>query len=251
MELPEPDALLEEQIAYYRARAPEYDDWWLRTGRYEPDDDFGRRWKAGKQALVEALLQFHPGGDVLELAAGTGNLTGRLAMVADRVTAVDASSEALAIARAKIEDATNVTFVHADLFAWRPPRRFDVVAFGFWLSHVPPGRVGQFWKLVDDALRPDGRVFFTDNAIPIEQAAAAAGRQPMVAAGAATPWSRTWLERGVSVRELADGRRFHIVKRAWIPEQLEAELGALGWKASVHEVDGLFIHGTAVRRTTG
>ena len=27
--------LLDEQIAYYRARAAEYDDWWFRRGRYD------------------------------------------------------------------------------------------------------------------------------------------------------------------------------------------------------------------------
>jgi hypothetical protein len=27
--------LIEEQIAYYRARADEYDQWWLRLGRYD------------------------------------------------------------------------------------------------------------------------------------------------------------------------------------------------------------------------
>ncbi len=32
---PPDDELLGEQAAYYRARAPEYDDWWQRTGRYD------------------------------------------------------------------------------------------------------------------------------------------------------------------------------------------------------------------------
>ena len=40
MEVPDPDSLVQEQIAYYRARAPEYDDWWLRTGRYDSGDEF-------------------------------------------------------------------------------------------------------------------------------------------------------------------------------------------------------------------
>jgi hypothetical protein len=30
-----------------------------------------------------------------------------------------------------------VRFICADLFAWSPERRYDVVFFGFWLSHVP------------------------------------------------------------------------------------------------------------------
>lgn len=99
----------------------------------------------------------------------------------------------------------------------------------------------QFWGVVDLALRPGGRVFFVDNAVPVEQAAAAT----------TTPWSRTWLDAGVSERTLADGRRFRIVKRLWSPPELEAELASLGWTASVHEVEGLFVHGTAVRMAEG
>jgi hypothetical protein len=32
------DDVLEEQRRYYRARAPEYDDWWQRRGRYDRGD---------------------------------------------------------------------------------------------------------------------------------------------------------------------------------------------------------------------
>jgi len=85
-------------------------------------------------------------------------------------------------------------------------------------------------------------VFFVDNAVPVEQAASAARRQT------STPWSQTWLDRGVSVRTLADGRLFHIVKRAWTAEELEGELGALGWSSTVGEHHGLFIHGEATRQ---
>jgi demethylmenaquinone methyltransferase/2-methoxy-6-polyprenyl-1,4-benzoquinol methylase len=239
---PEPDDLVEEQIAYYRARAPEYDDWWLRTGRFAPDDDFGRRWEAGKRDLEDALRAFAPGGEVLELAAGTGNLTARLAAQPEieHITAVDSSEEALAIARTKVPDGARVTFVTADLFSWQPARRYDVVAFGFWLSHVPPPRFEGFWDLVRSALRPGGRVFFVDNAVPVEQAAAAGGRQ------VETPWSRTWLDQGVSLRTLADGREFRIIKRAWTPAELEAELAALGWSARVEEHQRLFISGEAI-----
>jgi SAM-dependent methyltransferase len=245
VQLPDPDALVQEQIDYYRARAPEYDDWWLRTGRYESDDDFGRRWEAGKRELEDALHAFAPAGQILEIAAGTGNLTVSLATApgVERIIAIDTSDEALAIARRKVAPTAPVTFVHADVFAWRPPQRFDVIAFGFWLSHVPPARFESFWQLVRQALRPGGRVFFTDNAIPVEQAATDHGRRTE------TPWSRTWLDQGVSARTLADGRRFHIIKRAWNPAELEAELAALAWSSTVREHQGLFIHGEATPRS--
>ena len=84
-------------------------------------------------------------------------------------------------------------------------------------------------------------MFFVDNTVPVEQAASAGDLRPE------TPWSKTWLDRGVSLRTLADGREFHIVKRTWAPHDLERELAALGWSATVEEHQGLFIHGQAVR----
>ena len=59
-----------------------------------------------------------------------------------------------------------VRFVEADLFAWRPDRRYDAVFFGFWLSHVPLERFDGFWALVADCLAPGGRVCFVDDAPP-------------------------------------------------------------------------------------
>ena len=87
-------------------------------------------------------------------------------------------------------------------------------------------------------------MFFVDNAVPVEQAATANGRT------VSTPGSHTWLDQGVSVRTLADGRRFRIVKRVWEPADLERQLDALGWSARVREHQELFIHGEAARRAT-
>src|SRR5207249_1902832 len=84
---------------------------------------------------------------------------------ADRVTALDASAETLAFNRAKHGD-DRVDYLQADLFAFAPPRRFDVVFFSFWISHIPGPRFDGFWSVVADALAPGGRVFFLDGARP-------------------------------------------------------------------------------------
>ncbi|HUR76679.1 MAG TPA: class I SAM-dependent methyltransferase [Acidimicrobiales bacterium] len=107
--------------------------------------------------------------NVLELAAGTGNLTTELVGLetVSHVTALDSSPETLAIAATKLANPAKVSFIAADLFAWTPQQRYDVVAFGFWLSHVSPGRLDAFWRR-HTALAPGGRVFFVDNAVPVE-----------------------------------------------------------------------------------
>ena len=217
MSEPAVERLLGEQRRYYSARAPEYDDWWFRRERYALDDTSAEGWFADVAEVEAALDRFAPRGDVLELAAGTGNWTHLLVQQADRVTAVDAAPEALEINRAKLDEDARVDFVVADIFAWEPPRAFDVCHFGFWLSHVPRERVADFWSLVDRALKPDGRVFLVDNA------------------GAGDPRHTVAAQGEVMRRRLADGREFEIVKRFWSPSELERELAELGWVVEAAE----------------
>jgi hypothetical protein len=47
----------------------------------------------------------------------------------------------------------DVRFERADVFHWRPQRRFDTVFSAFWLSHVPPSRLGDFWNTVAAEVR--------------------------------------------------------------------------------------------------
>ena len=57
------DSLLKQQIEYYRARATEYDDWFLRIGRYDRGEDHRKKWFAELEQVREALATAHPGGD--------------------------------------------------------------------------------------------------------------------------------------------------------------------------------------------
>jgi demethylmenaquinone methyltransferase/2-methoxy-6-polyprenyl-1,4-benzoquinol methylase len=141
------DDLLAEQRASYRARAPEYDDWWLRRGRYDRGEADAREWGKQVATVAAALDGFGPKGDVLELAGGTSWWTERLARTATRLTVVDSSPEMLERNRARVGRA-DVEYVNADLFEWRPPRTYDLVFFSFWISHVPRARLASFWALV-------------------------------------------------------------------------------------------------------
>ena len=49
------DDLLQQQIAYYRARAGEYDEWFLRQGRYDRGPDLNQRWFDEVAVAVRAL----------------------------------------------------------------------------------------------------------------------------------------------------------------------------------------------------
>lgn len=145
--------MLDEQIRYYRERATEYD-----ATATPPDDPL-----AAYGAMLDvALERFGPEGEVLEIASGTGTWTRKLLRHADRITAIDASSEMLALAKAKVDDDPRVRFLQADVFAWEPDRRYDVVCFANWLSHVPPALFTDFWASVGNALGPAGRVFVVD-----------------------------------------------------------------------------------------
>ena len=129
--------LLSQQIEYYGARAREYDEWFLREGRYDRGPEHRAEWMA-EIAHIEAVLgETLPPGDVLELACGTGLWTQHLAKANRRVLAVDSSAQAITLNRARVDVAT-VEYIEADLFSWDPPpASFDSVFFGFWLSHVP------------------------------------------------------------------------------------------------------------------
>ncbi len=143
------ESVLAEQRSYYRAIADEYEDHAI------PGACGGE--------LLAALDGFEPTGSVLELACGPGTRTRHLLRHADGILALDASPEMLAIASGRIRH-ERVRFAQADIFAWEPVERYDVVFFGFWLSQVPAERLESFWSLVADCLRPGGRVLFVDDA---------------------------------------------------------------------------------------
>ena len=156
------DGLLAEQRAYYRARAPEYDEWWQRRGRYDRGSDLAEEWDRQVAQVAAALETFGATGDVLEMAGGTGWWTVRLARTAGHLTVIDSSPETLDLNRDRV-GRPDVDYLVADLFTWQPQRTYDVVFFSFWLSHVPRSRFSAFWSLVRSCLAPGGRVFLIDN----------------------------------------------------------------------------------------
>ncbi len=210
------DQLLTEQVAYYRARAGEYDA----TAGLDGDTE---------AELKAALRVFGARGKVLELACGTGKWTAELASTADELTAIDASPEMLELNRRRL-DRGDVRYHEADLFAWEPSERYDVVFFAAWLSHVPPQRFARFWGLVDAALTDRGRVFAIDE-LPAVDAFEHRTRGPTSAVG----------------RRLRSGQSFRAVKVLYEPAELERRLLELGWRLRVTTVDWRVFYATGQR----
>jgi len=226
------EALLRDQIAYYRARAPEYDEWWARTGRFDRGPEFNAAWFADITAVENAFVTFldrERPRTALEFACGTGLFTRFIAPRVGQLTAVDASPEAIAINRARVRDA-RVNYVQADLFAWTPPARCDLVAMCFWLSHVPDARFDAFWAKVRGALAGGGAAYVIDSA-----------HDPTSTALNHAPPDR---RAGVALRKLNDGREFRIVKVFHEADALRTRLAGLGFDAAITATSRYFIHGS-------
>ena len=129
-------------------------------------------------------------------------------MPAQRILAVDAASEMLALNRAKIgaqvADA-RVYYQLADLFAWEADAPVDLAFAGFWFSHVPAERLPPMLAALRRAVRPGGQLCIIDepDTSPARPPASPEGQDPQL-----------------EMRALLDGREFQIVKIYRSPERL-------------------------------
>ena len=208
------EPLLVEQINYYRAVADEYEDHAISP--------------VGAEEVIAALEAFRPAGDVLELACGPGMWTKRLLRFASQVTAVDAAPEMLARARGRVGD-DRVRFLQADLFSWKPDRQYDVVFFGFWISHVPLEQFDAFWMRIAESVTSEGRVFFVDDNYRTAD--------ELIEGEASS----------TILRRLNNGTSYRIVKVAYSAQDLEGRLGRLGWNVRVTQTSGPFYWGEGRR----
>lgn len=222
------DEVLREQVAYYSARAPEYDQWMLRQGRYDRGEDLNARWFAAWTQVREAIARI-PGDRILEIGCGTGLTTELLARPGRAVTAVDASPEMLNQTRQRLGD--RVRLVQDDYFRYSPRGKFDAVVFTFVLSHVPRARMGEFWKRVGTWLAEGGSVHFADSMY--SEASTAVDHE------LEGPTAESVLRR------LNDGREFRIVKVFHSPEDLRQRLTSLGWRSQIDVAEDLLYFGSA------
>jgi trans-aconitate methyltransferase len=216
-------SILAEQIAYYRARAQEYDETTGAGGQQIP---------AFKLA-AQLLSAMGPFDQILELACGTGTWTQILTTIGREVTALDASPEMLALARQKTAPAP-VHFQQADLFQWEPSQTYDLVFFAAWLSHIPPEMLDPFFEKISRAVKPGGYIAIIDQYAPMPE------DRDLVRDG---PGGQIYAER-----PLLDGQTFTIVKVFYSVESLQERLASCGFTVSVEKLDDIFFFLRAQRQ---
>lgn len=226
---PAPD-IGRDMIDYYEARAPEYDDWYLRRGRYERGAIHDAAWNAELDAAGRWLDGLPWAGEIVELAAGTGWWSPLLASRGE-LSLYDTSPAALDRARERLVAHGLRAHLHVR-DAWEEPdRQVDGLFTGFWLSHVPRERLEAFLALCRRWLKPGGRLAFIDS---LADPASGAADHPMPADDRA-------------IRRLDDGREFTIVKIFYSPAELTAALTDAGFSAvDVTPTGRFFVLGTAI-----
>ena len=216
-------------LAYYEARAAEYDDWYLRRGRYARGPIHDAAWNAELDAAGRWLDGLPIRGEIVELAAGTGWWSPLLASKGE-LSIYDGAAAPLDRARERLLAHRMRAHIHIrDAWA-EPDRTVDAVFTGFWLSHVPRERLAPFLGVVRRWLKPGGTFAFIDS-LPDPHSSAVDHPAPA---------------DDRSVRRLADGREFTIVKVFYEPGELEAALAAAGFvEAEVTTTGRFFLTGFA------
>jgi ubiquinone/menaquinone biosynthesis C-methylase UbiE len=177
--------------AYYEARAPEYDDWWLGRGLFAARDRPG--WVEEVRELETLLASLAP-ARTLDVACGTGFLTRHLRGL---VVGLDQSPTMCALAQRRLPD--GVAVVGDALALPFADGAFERVFTGHFYGHLQPGGREAF---VAEARRVGGELVVADSALREEVS------------------PEEWQER-----VLEDGSRHRVYKRFFTAEGLAAELG--------------------------
>ena len=201
-----------EMVAYYEARAGEYDDWYLRRGRYAHGPIHDAAWNAELDAAGRWLDALPIRGEIVELAAGTGWWSPLLASKGE-LWLYDAAESPLERARERLLAHGLRAHIHLrDAWA-EPDRAVDAVVLGFWLSHVDRARTAAFLELARRWLKPGGTLAIIDS---MADPQSGADDHPPVIGDRA-------------MRRVADGREFTIVKVQRDAAELVAALSAAGF----------------------
>lgn len=142
-------------VKYYSLRAGHYDE------KFHRDESVRL---AEQTDMIGDLQNLFAGKRVLEIACGTGFWTAALAKTADHITALDASHEALDIARTKGIPEDKVTFIEGDgISLENVTGKFDGIVMNFWLSHLPRKTLPAYLRKAAEFLESGGIIFAADD----------------------------------------------------------------------------------------
>jgi len=202
------DVVGADQVAYYTARSPWYDDVYTNRGDYDRGPERNAQWLVDLATIEAALSQAPIHGACVELGAGTGYWTERVVDRVDHIWALDASPEVLELARRRLSPrAANVEFQAVDLWRWQPDRLWDCALACFFLEHVPDEVLPRLLNTLHRSLQPGGTMF--------------------VAEGGASG-----VEPPVETREIA-GRTFRVVERRRTEAELATAFARAGFSTEI------------------
>ncbi|HYX10671.1 MAG TPA: class I SAM-dependent methyltransferase, partial [Candidatus Acidoferrum sp.] len=220
-----------EMVEYYEARAWEYDEWYLRRGRYARGPIHDAAWQAELEAASDWLQGVPLHGRIVELAAGTGWWSPILAGKGE-LWAFDGAEAPLERARDRLLAHRLRAHLHVrDAWA-EPDAPADGLFTGFWLSHVPRARLAEFLGLARRWLSVGGTYAFIDSRYDPQSSALDHRPSP---------------DEETTVRRLNDGRTFTIPKVFYEPPELERALREAGFlTVDLETTDRFFLLGTAI-----
>jgi len=106
--------------------------------------------------MLRSFQPFFRRGSLLELGSYRGDFTTRLVPLFDDITCVEASDEALAIARERLGG--KAAFIHARFETVQLPRRYDNIVLTHVLEHVDDP-IATLRRINDEWLADNGRLF--------------------------------------------------------------------------------------------
>jgi SAM-dependent methyltransferase len=138
---------------YYAKRAAEYERIYLKPER-----------QADLKTLQTMIAGASTELNLLEIACGTGYWTQFASRSAKSIVATDYNEEVLSIAREKEYGGCPVTFLKSDAyFLGEVIGSFSGALVGFWWSHIPKSRLGNFLYTLHSKLCIGARIIVLDN----------------------------------------------------------------------------------------
>ena len=145
-----------DMISYYRDRAREYDE---RAYGVEGRPELQKTIQAATRILQETLAN----KTVLEIAAGTGYWTEKIAQTARSIEATDVNASVLDIARGRQYPGRNAHFRIADLYALGNVPPVEALFGGFIFSHILRKDYGTFLDTIQRYVVTGGTIVLMDN----------------------------------------------------------------------------------------